>query len=397
MEDLGGALNHYPEMIFMGGGNPAQIIEVEQALSRHLQNLAQDEQQLHKLLGEYQPPQGDPVFLGILADYLSKKIGASLTSDNIAISNGGQSAFFTLFNIVAGQNDDGLKKKILLPMVPDYLGYADAGLDADMFIAVKPKITLQAKHFFKYQIDFDKLPADESIAAVCLSRPANPSGNIVTDEEVQRLQRYCQQHSIPLILDLAYGKPFPNVTFVNHSLYWDENTILVMSLSKLGLPGARTGIVVANKETIRGFSRATASMSLAPSNLGPALCKSLLSSGELDNLVETHVRPFYQQKMQQTCDYLLHALSAFPIKLHQPEGAFFLWLWLQDLPITSQDLYLVLKEKGVLVLSGHHFFEPLKASEWPHQHQCLRLSYCQPWEKVKEGIDRLAAVLEEYY
>ncbi len=394
MEDLGDALNQNPDMIFMGGGNPAQISDVEGCIAKHLQAIAQNPETLHKLVGEYQPPKGDPVFLGILANFLSEQYGWPVTAANIAISNGGQSAFFSLFNMLAGQSDSGAHKRILLPMVPDYLGYADAGLDGSMFQTYCPKIQELDEPFFKYSIDFDALSIDDSIAAVCLSRPANPSGNIVTDAEITQLKRLCDEKGIPLILDLAYGKPFPGVTFVEHEISWDENTILILSLSKLGLPGVRTGIVVANEETIKKFSRATASLSLAPSNLGPALCKSLIQTGDLSTLMTESIRPYYQKKMQQTLDYLQQRFDHLPVKIHKPEGAFFLWLWFQELPVSSQELYERLKAKGVLVLSGHHFFQPLNDDTWQHQHQCLRLSYCQPWDRVQRGIDLLVEEVE---
>ncbi len=402
MEDLGDALNKNPELLFMGGGNPAQIEAAEQCFAKHLQLIANDGQALHKLVGEYQPPQGDPIFLNLLAEFLNTQYGWPVTAENIAISNGGQSAFFSLFNMLAGDDDSDNHKKILLPMVPDYLGYADTGLNANMFKAYAPKINQLDDTFFKYTIDFDALEVDKNIAAVCLSRPTNPSGNIVTDEEIIVLKKRCAEYGIPLILDLAYGKPFPDVTFVNHNLLWDENTILIFSLSKLGLPGVRTGIVVAEKDTIKRFSRATASLSLAPSNLGPALAKSLIRSGDLLPLMEQTIKPFYESQLQQTLDYLLEKISSLnlksaPLKIHKPEGAFFLWLWFQDLPITSQVLYERLKEKGLLVLSGHHFFQPLYNSEWAHQHQCLRVNFCQPMDKIKQGIDLLLEETAELY
>ena len=426
MEDLGDALNQQPDLIFMGGGNPAQITAVEDCLAAHIQSIASDPDAFHKLVGEYQPPQGDPDFRKILAAFLSNSYSSTdpsvdasaqlsaqqnawpITADNIAISNGGQSAFFSLFNMFAGHADtdklvnDELQsltthKRILLPMVPDYLGYADTGLDAGMFQSLRPIIDYQDPPFFKYKIDFDSLELDNNIAAVCLSRPANPSGNIVTDQEIAELKKRCRVHNIPLIIDLAYGSPFPDVTFVEHSLEWDEQTIFVLSLSKLGLPGVRTGIVIAAPDIIKRFSRATASLSLAPSNLGPALCKSLIQSGDLTRLIEGSIRPYYHQKMQQTVDYLLCSLNDLPVKIHKPEGAFFLWLWFQDLPLSSQQLYKNLKEKGVLILSGHHFFEPLGEDDWDHRDQCIRLSYCQPWEKIKEGIDILVLELKQLY
>ena len=397
MEDLGDALNQNPNSIFMGGGNPADIAEVEQCVALHLQAIAQHEQRLHKLIGEYQPPQGDPAFLSLMAEFLQERHGWAVTENHIAVSNGGQSAFFTLFNMLAGDNREKDNKSILLPMVPDYLGYADAGIDDDMFIGRRPLIQHIDETMFKYAVDISRLAIDDSVAALCLSRPTNPSGNIVTDKEIAELKSLCRRQGIPLMIDAAYGKPFPGVTFVDHELSWDEDTILILSLSKLGLPGVRTGIVLAHPDIIKRFSRATASLSLAPGNFGPTLCKSLLASGDLEDLSQRVIQPFYKEKMQQTFNYLSEKFKGTPVKIHKPEGAFFLWLWFQALPITSQQLYERLKERGVLVLSGHHFFQALDDEEWAHQYQCLRLSYCQPWEKVKLGIDILAEELSQAY
>ena len=107
MEDLSDALNTNPELLFMGGGNPAKIDEAEQCFAKHLQQLAQDPNALHKLVGEYQPPQGDPAFLEILAEFLCDQYQWPISAENIAISNGGQSAFFNLFNMLAGDDDTG--------------------------------------------------------------------------------------------------------------------------------------------------------------------------------------------------------------------------------------------------------------------------------------------------
>ena len=393
MEDLGEALNQSPDLIMMGGGNPAIIDDVQQILAEHYQQVASDKTLFKKLTGEYQPPQGSPSFLNQLASYYRNDCGWDINENNLAISNGAQSAFFTLFNTLAGSQG----KKILLPLTPDYLGYVDAGLDEAMFVGCKPKINLQGEQQFKYSIDFDALTLDDAIAAVCLSRPTNPSGNIVTDAEIEKLAGLCAQKHIPLIIDLAYGKPFPNATFVEHSLAWQEHCIFVMSLSKLGLPGARTGIVIANETVIQQFSRATAALCLAPGNLGPSLGESLLKNGDMHKLAQEKIQPFYQSKMQQALDYCLQQASHMPLRVHQAEGAFCLWLWFEDLPISSQALYERLKDRGVLVLSGHHFFQALADKQWAHQYQCLRVSYCQPWAKVQQGFDIIFDEAEKIY
>jgi valine--pyruvate aminotransferase len=73
---------------------------------------------------------------------------------------------------------------------------------------------------------------------------------------------------VPLIIDAAYGRPFPGIEFVDSPGLWNDNTVLCLSLSKLGLPGVRTGIVVANESIIETVTAFNATAALAPP--GPA-------------------------------------------------------------------------------------------------------------------------------
>ncbi|MHC4171128.1 MAG: valine--pyruvate transaminase, partial [Planctomycetota bacterium] len=49
-----------------------------------------------------------------------------------------QTAFFILFNIFAGAYEDGTHRKILFPLVPEYIGYCDVGIAEDLFVSYKP-------------------------------------------------------------------------------------------------------------------------------------------------------------------------------------------------------------------------------------------------------------------
>ena len=138
MDDLGEALRVNPDMIFMGGGNPARIPAMELAFEEALAKTLDDAQLRHQLLGIYQPPQGDPEVLDAVAKLLSREYGWPLTRANVALANGSQSAFFELFNLFAGEFADGQHKHIQLPLTPEYLGYSDLGISADFFHSAKP-------------------------------------------------------------------------------------------------------------------------------------------------------------------------------------------------------------------------------------------------------------------
>ncbi|MES2823971.1 MAG: valine--pyruvate transaminase [Pseudomonadota bacterium] len=384
MDDLGDALRTNPNMIFMGGGNPARIPVMEEAFTEALAQTLDDPQQAQQLLGIYQPPQGDVDVLDAFADLLSNEYGWPLTRENIALANGSQSAFFILFNMFAGEFANGCKKQIQFPLAPEYLGYSDLGLSDDFFIATRPTIEILADGFFKYHVDFNQLKITESTGAICVSRPTNPTGNVISDEELQHLDALAQQHHVPLIVDGAYGTPFPNILFADITPHWNGNTILVLSLSKLGLPGARTGIVIANPEVINAFAKANTILNLACGNFGPALARNLLQDGKILTLSRDVVAPFYRDRMQQAVALFKYHLGDLSYYIHKPEGAIFLWLWFKELPISSEELYQRLKARGVLVISGHHFFPGL-TDDWQHSHECIRVTYCQDVETVEKG------------
>ena len=139
-----------------------------------------------------------------------------------------------------------------------------AALSEDFFIANKPDIEHIDKHTFKYHVDFNHLTIDEGTGAFCVSRPTNPTGNVLTDDEIEHLDFLAAMHDIPLIIDNAYGAPFPNLIYTKANLNWNENTILCLSLSKLGLPATRTGIVIASEQIINALSGMNAIMNLGP-------------------------------------------------------------------------------------------------------------------------------------
>jgi valine--pyruvate aminotransferase len=397
MDDLGKALTVSPDMRMMGGGNPAAIPAVQKLWRERAAEILAGGTELDRILVNYDPPAGNPAFLRAVADCLNRDTGWNLTEKNIAVTNGGQTAFFFLFNMLAGPSPDGRQRKILLPLSPEYIGYSNQGFGEEMFTARRAQIEEIGAHEFKYHVDFEGLQIGDDIAAVCVSRPTNPSGNVLTDDELGHLADLARDAGVPLIIDNAYGNPFPGAIFTQATPRWDEGTILTLSLSKLGLPGTRTGIVVANEEVIEAISAMNAVVGLANNNIGQALARPLIESGEILSLSRDVIRPFYQDRGQRARGYCEEFFGdRIPYRLHVHDGAFFLWFWFPDLPITSRELYRRLKERNVLVVSGDYFFFGL-AEEWPHSDQCIRVTFSQPEEVVREGIEIIAQTVGEAY
>ena len=405
MDDLGEALTlGKGRVLMMGGGNPARIPALEAVWRERMHELLGEESrdgggEFDRILGDYDPPAGSPAFREAMAGYLRREFGWDLGPENIAVTNGGQTAFFFLLNRFAGAMADGGERRILLPLTPEYIGYGDQGVSTPhLFDGRRPLVELHGERRFKYRIDFDGLGLDEKHGAVAVSRPTNPSSNVLTDGEMDRLRTLARDRGIPLLVDNAYGLPFPGVIFTEARPVWDEGIVLTLSLSKLGLPGTRTGIVVARPDLVAEIRSMTAIVGLANNNLGQALVRPLLESGRLRTLVDEVVRPHYRERAALALALAEeHLPPEIPWRIHESEGAFFLWFWFENLPVSCRELYRRLKAAGLLAVPGRPFFYGIDPRGWRHADECLRLSFTQPEPVVAEGFRILGRVLREIH
>jgi valine--pyruvate aminotransferase len=397
MDDLGRAMSTDRHLLLLGGGNPARIPEIDKIWRQRWQEIANNGDELERMLGNYTTPQGDGEFIKTVVDFFKRNYQWQITPQNVTILGGSQTTFFFLFNMLAGKFPDNTKKKILLPLAPEYIGYADQGIAADMFVSYQPTIDYLDDHTFKYHIDFENLQMTD-VGAICVSRPTNPTGNVLTDDEVAKLHTLAKEHNVPLIIDNAYGTPFPNILFTEIKPFWDDQVIYVLTLSKIGLPSIRTSIVIANEEITEKLTSINAIVSLSTGTVGQHLVMPYLANDEILEVGTNIIRPFYQKKAQVAIT-LFHQYmqgSNVPYYLHKSEGALFLWLWCKDLPITSYELYQRLKKRGVIVVPGQYFFPGLQ-SEWRQKDECLRITYSQDDEMVRKGLQILAEEIKKAY
>lgn len=395
MDDLGRAVQR-EDVIMLGGGNPAHIPQIQEAFREAMAHILDSENEFEALIGNYSPPSGNRAFIEALADLLRQDYGWNVSADNIALTNGSQTAFFFLFNMFAGPFPDGSQKKILLPLAPEYIGYADVGIVDELFVAHKPTIEYLEDHLFKYHVDFDSLAMTDDIGAICVSRPTNPTGNVLTEAEIAKLSNLAKRHRVPLIIDNAYGMPFPGIIYTEALPTWEPHVVMCLSLSKLGLPGTRTGIIIADAPVIRAITGMNAILSLAPGSFGAALARSMVQNREIIRLSKEVIRPYYQHKARQTIAWLREELAGTDFYIHKAEGTFFLWLWFRDLPITCQELYERLKARRVVVVPGHYFFPGL-AEAWRHRHECIRLNYAGDAARVHAGVKIIAEEVRRAY
>ena len=88
---------------------------------------------------------------------LSREYGWPLSADNIALTAGSQAGFFFLFNLFAGRVRRRRVARILLPVTPEYVGYADVGLDGRVVQRAPARDRGADAPILQVSLDFDKL------------------------------------------------------------------------------------------------------------------------------------------------------------------------------------------------------------------------------------------------
>ncbi|MES1024271.1 valine--pyruvate transaminase [Gloeocapsa sp. BRSZ] len=385
------------EFINLSAGNPLILPEVEQLWRDCTAELLASED-YGEVVCRYGSSQGYGPLITAIANDFNRRYNLELSDRNILITPGSQSLYFYAANAFGGYTSDGDLKQIVLPLSPDYTGYGGVSLVPEALIAYKPTLDIDAAaHRFKYRPDFSQLTITENSGCVIFSRPCNPTGNVMTDEEVRKIAALAAPYDVPVFIDSAYAPPFPALNFTEMTPVFGSNILHCMSLSKAGLPGERIGVAIGDAKLIQVLESFQTNMCIHPSRYGQAIAARAINSGALAEIAECVIRPFYQNKFTVLENTLNAAMPQdLPWFLHRGEGAIFAWLWLKDLPITDWELYQQLKQVGVIVVPGSTFFPGLRES-WLHKQQCLRISLTAGDAEIATAMQRLAKVTEQVY
>ena len=384
------------EFINLSAGNPVILPEVEQLWRDCTQELL-DSDEYGEVVCRYGSSQGyAPLIEAVVKDF-NARYNLSLSDRHILITGGSQALYLYAANAFGGYTTEGKLRQIVLPLSPDYTGYGGVSLTPESLIAYKPTLEIDfQRHRFKYRPDFSQLQINDRTGCVIFSRPCNPTGNVISDEEVNKIAKLAASYDVPVLVDSAYAPPFPALNFTPMTPQFSDNIIHCISLSKAGLPGERIGIAVGEPKLIQILESFQTNACIHSSRYGQAIAAKAISSGKLADIAINVIRPHYQRKIEILENTLDAAMPDIPWYLHQGEGAIFAWLWLKDLPMTDWEFYQKLKEAGVIAVPGSSFFPGLK-EDWQHKQQCLRISLTATEAEIAEAMKRLAQVAQQVY
>ena len=384
------------KIINMSAWNPLVLDELVDLWEKHTKLLIKNKE-FWNVVWRYGSTKWYEKLLEEIPLFFKRHFSKDITQDNILVTPWSQSLYFYAINSFAWEMEDWTNKKIFLPQCPEYTWYTWMAMKEDIFVSRLQKIEKTWKHKFKYVLDTSTFPDKSEIWAIIISRPCNPTWNIISEEEMKKITDYVDGTDIPIFLDSAYAPPVPNLAFADMETKFTKNIVYCMSFSKAWLPWERVWIAVWDKKYLQVLEAFQANSCIMSSRFWQALIASALQNDELFNISNNLINPCYKNKFE-LINSKLDELMPDDISwyVHESKGWMFSYLWFENLPITDDELYEILKDKWVLFVPWNPFFTWIDKNI-KHTKECLRLSITVEDEDIVEAIKILSYVIKEVY
>ncbi|MGD9347790.1 MAG: pyridoxal phosphate-dependent aminotransferase, partial [Candidatus Aminicenantes bacterium] len=168
----------------------------------------------------------------------------------------------------------------------------------------------------KYDPDFEKIESQihqHKITSLLINFPTNPSGDVLSEEQMGRLAEMAKRLNLILISDEVYGTLRYKGSPQSMLAYAPERTIIISSASKEYLiPGARVGYVIAAEETfISWMSKMIRSFSSSPNVLGQRILIDILKEevSDLENGRAPRIITHIKEELRKRCTLIIEILE----------------------------------------------------------------------------------------
>jgi arginine:pyruvate transaminase len=191
----------------------------------------------------YAHGQGEPSFRQALAAQYGKRTGRAITPDQFIYASGTQTALFTAMMTTVDEGDEVLMAD---PYYATYEGVIAAAGGTPVPILADPDHGFHLK-----PAQLEKAITSRS-RALLLNTPSNPTGAVLSRDEVRAIGGVCKAHDLWIISDEVYADmTYGNTVFASpfDEADLEERTIVVSSLSKShAMPGFRSGWIAASED-----------------------------------------------------------------------------------------------------------------------------------------------------
>lgn len=265
---------------------------------------------------------------------------------------------------------------------PAYVAYASAVILADGIPVSVP--TYESNSFALEAKDVEKYITSKT-KAILIGYPSNPTGAVMSKEQLTAIAKLVQKHNLMVISDEIYAKLVYGVphTCIASLPEMKERTILLNGFSKAyAMTGWRVGYACAPKEVIAAMTKIHQYSMMCASTMGQVAAIEALRSGA--DSVKEMVEDYNRRRLVIVKGFRDIGLSCF-----EPKGAFYAFPSIKCTGMTSEEFAerLLAKEK-VAVVPGSAFGDCGEGY--------VRCCYATALEDIEEALKRMRRFVNKY-
>lgn len=316
---------------------------------------------------------GIPELRENVCQLVKKDLGFKPKQEQVLISTANAVIYYVL-SCVANPGDE-----IIVPD-PGFSTY----YSAINFIGLKPvRISLKEKNEFRMDPDDILKKITSKTKLIIINSPSNPTGSVMTKEEIEQVAEITQKKNIYLLSDETYSKMIYDDRHYSPGTKdkCQKRTIILNSFSKsYAMTGWRLGYAVGPIQVIEKIGLLLQTVvSCLPPFIQYAGITALKSSQ----------KPVYKmlKEYKKRRDEIVKGLNSLPgVSCLKPEGAFYVFPNIKKTGMTSQQFAdFMLEKAGVALLPGENF--------GPSGKGYIRMCYANSLENIKEGVKRMKIAL----
>lgn len=301
--------------------------------------------------------------------YLKRRFALSYDSDEVIITVGGSEAIDIAFRTMLDPGDE-----VIVPE-PSFVSYVPC---ITMAGGVPVRLALEEKDEFKLTKQKLLSAITDKTKMVVLPFPNNPTGAIMTHEELQIVADVIKEHDLFVLSDEIYSELSYQGDHVSIAAIpgMKERSVVINGFSKsYAMTGWRLGYAVGPKEIIKQMIKVHQYLIMSAPTTSQYAAIEALRNGDED---VAKMRESYDERRR----FLVKELREMGMPCFEPMGAFYVFPNISRFGMTSEEFAKILLEKEhVAVVPGSAFGTCGEGF--------LRISYAYSIEDLKKALVKI--------
>jgi aspartate aminotransferase len=323
----------------------------------------------------YGPSPGLPALREAIAADFGSRRGVETSPEQVVVFPGGKPVMFFMMLALLEEGDEAIYPNPGFPIYESMIKYSGA---------TAVPLPLRQENEFRADVDELRALVTDRTKLLVINSPQNPTGSLLTSEDLKSIAELCAEKGIWLLSDEIYSRLVHDGEHDTPLRYGDPSRICVLDgFSKTyAMTGWRLGYCVTSPEFAVPMARLqTNATSCTAAMVQMAGLEAL--TGPQD-AVDTMVAEFGRRRT-----LIVDGLNAIDgVSCVLPKGAFYVFPDITGTGLSSKELEnRLLDEAGVACLSGTSF--------GAHGEGFLRFSYANSVENIQEALRRVEAFLAE--